>query len=414
MQLEEKNAGSAPAGLGGKSSGERPPEIKNGEDALRDSETRYRRLFEAAQDGILILDAGTGMISDANPFIIDLLGFSHAQLVNKKLWEIGAFKDVFANLEKFKELQDRGYVRYEGLPLVAADGRKLFVEFVSNVYVVNHCKVIQCNIRDNTERRKAELEKEKLAATLEEKNREIESFLYITTHDLRTPLVNIQGFSQILGNDLKELQETMAPASLPEEKKSKMLKLMSESVPESLGYIIGSVQKMSQLIAALLKVSRFGRMEMSVDTVDMNAVLKNVSDTFAYRLGKIGGTVKVEVLPPCSADAGVLSQFFTNLLDNSIKYRDQGRKLEIAVRGKIKDADTVLYTVSDNGLGIKAVDLEKIWQVFFSGHAQDPGVEKGEGIGLTIAKRMVEKSGGKIWAESKEGTGAEFFIELPA
>jgi len=84
------------------------------EEALRGSELRYRRLFEAAQDGILLLDAVTGTITDANPFIIDLLGFSHAEMVNKKLWEIGAFRDVFANLDKFKELQDKGYVRYDG------------------------------------------------------------------------------------------------------------------------------------------------------------------------------------------------------------------------------------------------------------------------------------------------------------
>ena len=118
---------------------------------LRDSELRYRRLFEAAQDGILILEAETGVIVDANPFILNLLGFSLEQLAGKKLWEIGAFKDILANKEKFKELQDTGYARYEGLPLVASDGRKLFVGFVSNVYAVGDSKVIQCNIRDNTD-----------------------------------------------------------------------------------------------------------------------------------------------------------------------------------------------------------------------------------------------------------------------
>ncbi|MCX5793698.1 MAG: ATP-binding protein [Elusimicrobia bacterium] len=389
-------------------------EERNDEDVLRDSEMRYRRLFEAAQDGILILDAVTGTIADANPFIIELLGFSHEQLVNKKLWEIGAFLDFFANLEKFEELRDRGYVRYEGLPLVAADGRKLFVEFVSNAYTVNDCRVIQCNIRDNTARRQAELEKEALAVTLREKNREMEGFLYITTHDLRSPLVNIQGFSRNLGKDLKRLQELMAHAVLPKAAKGEALKLMSESVPEALGFITGSVLRMDQLITALLKISRLGRLEITARPVDMNAVLKNVLETFAYRLEKTGVEVKVESLPPCSADAGILTQFFMNIIDNCLKYRDRGRKLEITVKGKITDAHSVIYTVSDNGLGIKAADLEKIWEVFYSVQAPGEAADKGEGIGLTITKRLVERSGGRIWVESKEGAGADFFIELPA
>lgn len=383
------------------------------EEALRESELRYRRLFEAAKDGILILDAETGTISDANPFSAVLLGFSHEQLLNMKLWEIGAFKDFIANQEKFKELKERGYVRYEGLALAASGGRELFVEFTSNVYTVKGRRVIQCNIRDNTERRRAELEKGKLITELAEKTKEIESFLYITTHDLRTPLVNIQGFSGNLVKDLKELQKNISPAALPQQVKGKVHKLISGSMPESLGFITESALKMNTLISSLLKVSRLGRLEVSVKTVDMNAVLKNVLNIFAYRLAQIGGVVKVKNLPPCSADAELIGQFFANLLDNSIKYRDNSRNLEITVQGEIKDVHTVLYTVSDNGLGIKTADLERIWQVFYSGRAQDPGVEKGEGIGLTIAKRMVEKNGGKIWVESKEGAGAEFFIELP-
>jgi signal transduction histidine kinase len=334
-------------------------------------------------------------------------------MVNKKLWEIGAFRDVFANLDKFKELQDQGYVRYDGLPLVAADGRKLFVEFVSNVYEVNGGKVIQCNIRDNTERRKVELEKEILNATLAEKNKEIENFLYITTHDLRTPLVNILGFTRNLGKDLEELRKMLEPLGLPDAEKAEVLKLMNVTIPESLGFITGSGQKMNTLIAALLKVSRLGRLEMNVKTVDMNAVLKTVLQTFAYQLETMNAEVKVENLPPCLADAGAVSQFFANLLDNAIKYRNRERKLEITVSGKMKNPGTVLYTVSDNGTGIKTEDLDRIWQVFFSGQ-QAPGVKKGEGIGLTMAKRMVERSGGRIWAESEEGTGTKFFIELPA
>ena len=112
------------------------------------SELRYRRLFETAQDGILILDADTGQIQDVNPFLIEMLGYAKEEFLGKKLWEIGTFRDIEASKATSSELKSKGYVRYHDLPLETKDGRKLAVEFVSNVYLVNHHKVIQCNIRD--------------------------------------------------------------------------------------------------------------------------------------------------------------------------------------------------------------------------------------------------------------------------
>lgn len=129
---------------------------KQSEDALSILETRYRRLFESAKDGILILDAETGEILDVNPYLIELSGYTKPDFKEKDIWEIGFFKDIAANKEKFLELQKKEFVMYDNLPLETADGRKINVEFVSNVYLVNNKKVIQCNIRDITQRKKAE------------------------------------------------------------------------------------------------------------------------------------------------------------------------------------------------------------------------------------------------------------------
>jgi len=129
-------------------------ERKRAEDALKNSEIRYRRLFETAKDGILILDAETGMVTDVNPFMIKMLGFSHEEFLGKKIWELGFFKDILRNKANFLELQQREYIRYKDLPLETADGRQINVEFVSNVYEVDHQKVIQCNIRDITVRKR--------------------------------------------------------------------------------------------------------------------------------------------------------------------------------------------------------------------------------------------------------------------
>ncbi len=127
------------------------------DEALRESELSYRRLFEAAQDGILILDVGTGRITDVNPFLIKLLGFPRDEMVGKTVGELSPFKDIESNQAMLERLQEHGYVRYENLPLETIDGRHIAVEFVSNVYQAGDKKVIQCNIRDITERKKAEL-----------------------------------------------------------------------------------------------------------------------------------------------------------------------------------------------------------------------------------------------------------------
>ena len=162
---------------------------KHLESVLQASETRFRRLFETAQDGILILDADTGKINEANQFLIDLLGYSREELLGKKLWEVGAFIDTDKSKTTFRELQAKGYVRYEDLPLRTKDGRMINVEFVSNVYAVDHTKVIQCNIRDITERRELE---EKLKT--------------LASHDELTGCVNFGSIMELLEKEIVRSQ----------------------------------------------------------------------------------------------------------------------------------------------------------------------------------------------------------------
>jgi len=145
---------------------------RQADEELTESETRYRRLFESAQDGILLLDADTGQILDVNPFLLNMLGYSHMDFLGKKLWEIGPFRDITASKLRFSELQANGYVRYEHLPLQTKDSRLIDVEFVSNVYLVNNNKIIQCNIRDISLRKQAELALQNAHADLERRVKE--------------------------------------------------------------------------------------------------------------------------------------------------------------------------------------------------------------------------------------------------
>lgn len=182
------------------------------EEELKVSETRYRRLFETAQDGILILDANTGQVIDVNPFLTAMLGYPKDDFLGKNLWELGAFKDIEASKTAYRELQNKGYIRYDNLPLQTSDGRDIAVEFVSNVYLVNHTNIAQCNIRDITVRDKALKEIHRLNAFLEENvrertdqveslNKELESFNYSISHDLNSSLQRILSDADALHAD---------------------------------------------------------------------------------------------------------------------------------------------------------------------------------------------------------------------
>ncbi len=260
---------------------------------------------------------------------------------------------------------------------------------------------------DITRLKETEAGNESLMKRLAQQEKEMGDFLYLATHDMRTPLVCVQGFTENLKRDFQELEGLLKRAGLPEEIKAQALALTENLIPESLDSVASSALKIGQLLSGILKVAKAGTMQMRPETLDAGAVLKSVLAAHAYHLKTAGAAVKAGTLPPCVADPDALSRIFTNLLENAIKYRDRSRKLEIEVRGE-PNGGTVVYSVADNGLGIKKPDLPRIWDIFFRGSI--PVNDKGEGIGLTMVRRLAAKNNGRIWVESEAGKGSVFLL----
>ena len=209
--------------------------------AMEHSEVRYRRLFQMAKDGILILDADTGKVIDANPFMTVLLGYSRDEFLGKELWEIGLFGDINESRSVYRELQEKGYVRYENLPLESTSGHKVEVEFVSNVYGENNHQVVQCNIRDITERSRLQRLTQEQAAALADLDRRKDEFLAMLSHELRNPLAPILNAALLL-----RLHST----------RNRLQGIENPILQQSASIIERQVGQLTRIVDELLEVSR--------------------------------------------------------------------------------------------------------------------------------------------------------------
>lgn len=359
-------------------------------EAFRASDLRYRRLFESAKDGILILDAETGAIMDVNPYLIELLGYSRETFLGKKVWELGFFKDIVANEEKFVELQSQEYVRYEDLPLETADGRRIDVEFVSNVYLVSRHKVIQCNIRDITDRVRAAAALKQSSQELQEKNVELERFLYTASHDLKSPVVTIRTFLDYLEQDIAAAQ--------------------AGRIEKDMTFLRAAGDKMARLLDELLNLSRIGRIVSPPVRVPLRALVDEALAAAAGSIAARGVQTKVDDRDvTLQGDRLRLANIWQNLVENAVKFMGEQTSPCIEIGVEPRDAEMVFF-VRDNGIGIDPRYHAKVFGLF---EKLDPKAA-GTGIGLAIVKRIVELYGGRIWLESEGvGKGTCFYFTLP-
>ena len=263
---------------------------------------------------------------------------------------------------------------------------------------------------DITQRKAFEDELQRIAAELAEKNKELEAIVYTVSHDLRSPLVNVQGFGKQLNRACETIRTTIAGAADGQVPAEKLRQPAETTIPQALKFINAGVNKMETLLAGLLRYSRLGRVALNIRPISMNALLADVVAAMKFQLDDAKAEVHVDPLPSCLGDTVQTSQVFGNLLDNALKYRSPARPLRVAIRGEVRDGQAI-YAVADNGIGIAPEHQVKVFEIF---HRLNPDVTTGEGLGLTIAQRVLERQKGRIWVESRAGAGSTFFVSLPA
>jgi len=382
------------------------------EETLQKEKEFIDMVLDTQRDTFFVFDPITGKAIRWNREFRETTGYTDEEIASLKA------PDTYFDPEDLKKastetdrIKEEGHATLE-MDLICKDGRKIPTEYSGSLIKDEEGKpkyIISIG-RDIKERRKAEKEREELLTELEEKRRELQNLIYVASHDLRSPLVNVQGFSQEITKTMEEISSLIQVDSVPGEIRKKVEDLYKEDITEANRFIQTSIKKMDSLVYGLLRISRVGTVEIAIEPLVMNELIAKVRETFEYRLKDKDVTLIIQPLPDSMGDETQISQVFSNILDNAIKYLDPSRHGTIRVSGEEKDGKAI-YRLEDNGVGIPKGEQEKIFEIF---HRVNIDETAGEGLGLTTVRRILDRHNGRIWLESEQGKGSVFFISLPS
>ena len=438
---------------------------------LRKSEEKFSKSFSSSPNTLVIVDLTTLKRIEVNETFLRITGYGREELLNSPVDSLTINKERFE--QGFQTLVNEGSLRDFELGIRTKSGRERTMLYSGETIEMRGGRYAIVAGQDITESKQAEEEREKLLKTVEAsnlqllasdqqlrasnqqlsaseqqlqasnqqlsaneqqlrasnqqtnalnqqlianqrelglKNEELQSIVYISSHDLKTPLVNINGFSALLIEHCEKMKELLNKCDIDAETKKEITVLLNDDIPTDLDYISTSTQRMERLIEGLLQVSRIGTVKIEVQKINMKDLVAEIINNVKYKMEELGAEITFEDLPDCTGDKNQITQVFMNLIDNSLKYLSGDRKGWITITGKTKDKESI-YRVKDNGIGINPAYQGKIFEIY---HRLNPQTAtEGDGLGLTIVQRVLDRHKGRIWVESEEGKGSKFFVALP-
>ncbi len=374
-----------------------------------ESALKYRKVFDAAQEGILLVDASSGQIIDANPFLLDLFSYSLPELLEKKSWDLGLSQEMMQASEAAGGLNQAGHGSSRSIQLKTKEGRDFPAEITCVRYQVKDQTIIQCAIRNVASRRLMEASIKRLTEEWQVKANELEAahkalrkldelkseFVSVVSNELRTPLATMLEFTSIISDEI--------PGKLTKEQK------------QYIDIIKDNIDRLTRLIANLLDISNLeaGKIELKKSIIDLSdlvaGILSSVKSQADEKRIELKARIPGSGINVC-VDPERITQVFINLIGNAFRFTQESGQLTVEMKETEKEIEC---SVADTGVGISAEDLPKVFSKFQQ-FGRIPGSgEKGTGLGLSIAKNIVEMHHGKIWAESQVGKGTKFTFTLP-